>query len=124
MDIIQFIQTHHGTSTVRFFLKKAQENAKSQGLTLDESLFSYPGPTPKTKEQAILMMADSVEAASRTLKKYDKDSINQLVDGLVDYQRNEGQFEDAPITFQDISAAKRALKLALHGIFHQRISYD
>jgi len=69
-------------------------------------------------------MADSVEAASRTLKKYDKDSINQLVDGLVDYQRNEGQFEDAPITFQDISAAKRALKLALHGIFHQRISYD
>ncbi|GAB5538881.1 MAG: HDIG domain-containing protein [Salibacteraceae bacterium] len=124
MDIIQFIQTHHGTSSVRFFLKKAHAKAELTGNNVDSALFTYPGPTPKTKEQAILMMADSVEAASRTLKQYDKETINGLVDGLIDFQRSEGQFEDAPITYKDITIAKRTLKSALHGIFHQRISYD
>lgn len=123
-DIIQFIQTHHGTSTVRFFLKKAKEKAEQKGESVDEALYSYPGPHPKTKEHAILMMADSVEAASRSLKKFDKESMDKLVDGLIEYQKNEGQFDNAAITLKDISAAKRALKIALHGIYHQRISYD
>jgi hypothetical protein len=123
-DIIQFIQTHHGTSTVRFFLKKAKEKAEQKGETVDEALYSYPGPRPKTKEHAILMMADSVEAASRSLKKFDKESMDKLVDGLIEYQKNEGQFDNAAITLKDISVAKRALKIALHGIYHQRISYD
>jgi putative nucleotidyltransferase with HDIG domain len=123
-DIIQFIQTHHGTSTVRFFLKKAKEKAEQKGESVDEALYSYPGPRPKTKEHAILMMADSVEAASRSLKKFDKESMDKLVDGLIEYQKNEGQFDNAAITLKDISAAKRALKIALHGIYHQRISYD
>ena len=124
IDIIQFIQTHHGTSTVRFFLNKAKKAGEASGADVDQEDYSYPGPTPKSKEQAILMMADSVEAASRSLKSYDKESIDRLVDGLVDYQRSEGQFEDAPITLRDISNAKRTLKLALNGIYHQRISYD
>jgi len=123
-DIIQFIQTHHGTSTVRFFLKKAKEKAEQKGESVDEALYSYPGPRPKTKEHAILMMADSVEAASRSLKKFDKESMDKLVDGLIEYQKNEGQFDNAAITLKDINAAKRALKIALHGIYHQRISYD
>ena len=123
-DIIQFIQTHHGTSSVRFFLKKAEEKAAQKGTEIDRSEFSYPGPKPKTKEQAILMMADSVEAASRSLKKFDKESMDNLVDGLIEYQKNEGQFDNADITLRDISEAKRALKMALHGIYHQRISYD
>ncbi|MDC1222295.1 HDIG domain-containing protein, partial [Salibacteraceae bacterium] len=123
-DIIQFIQTHHGTSSVRFFLKRAKEKAEQKGIEIDENQFSYPGPKPKTKEHAILMMADSVEAASRSLKKFDKESMDKLVDGLIEYQKNEGQFDNAAITLKDITAAKRALKIALHGIYHQRISYD
>lgn len=123
-DIIQFIQTHHGTSSVQFFLKRAKEKAEQKGIKIDENQFSYPGPKPKTKEHAILMMADSVEAASRSLKKFDKESMDKLVDGLIEYQKNEGQFDNAAITLKDITAAKRALKIALHGIYHQRISYD
>lgn len=123
-DVIQFIQTHHGTSRVRFFLKKAKERAALTGEEVDESDYCYQGPRPKTKEQAILMMADSVEAASRSLRKYDHSSLEDLVDRLIDHQRQEGQFEEAPITLKDISDVKSTLKAALKGIFHQRISYD
>lgn len=124
MDIIQFIQTHHGTSRVRFFLKRAKEKAEMTGEEVNEDDYKYPGPRPKTKEQAILMMADSVEAASRSLKKYDHQSLEELVERLIDQQRQEGQFEEAPITLKDISDVKIALQSALKGIFHQRISYD
>jgi len=120
IDVIQFIRTHHGTSTVRFFLKKALDKDPE----IDPLRFTYPGPRPNTKEQAILMMADSVEAASRSLKQYDRETLDGLVDRIVDYQRSEGQFEEAPITFRDITEAKAVLKAALKGIFHQRISYD
>lgn len=124
VDIIQFIQTHHGTSTVRFFLRRAQEKASATGAVADQSQYTYPGPRPKTKEQAILMMADSVEAASRSLKSYDRSSLEALVDRLIDHQRQDGQFEEAPITLKDISDAKTVLKAALMGIFHQRLSYE
>lgn len=120
IDIIQFIQTHHGTSTVRFFLKRA----KDKDPDTDPLRFTYPGPRPNTKEQAILMMADSIEASSRSLKQYDRESLDALVDRIIDFQRAEGQFEEAPITFRDLSEAKAVLKTALKGIFHQRISYD
>lgn len=120
IDIIQFIRTHHGTSTVRYFLKRALEKDPDR----DEARFTYPGPRPHTKEQAILMMADSVEAASRSLQKHDVETIEAFVDGIIDHQRSFGQFEEAPITFRDITEAKAVLKNALKGIFHQRISYD
>ena len=122
--IIQFIQTHHGKSQVRFFLKKAQQKAELAGRKVDINQFSYPGPLPKTKEHAILMMADTIEAASRSLKKYDNPTLDALVDRLVDSQREDGQFDEAQITLKDISDAKAELKLALHSIYHQRISYD
>ncbi len=121
-DIIQFIQTHHGTSKVRYFLKKATDQ-QGEGQ-VDESVYTYPGPRPNTKEQAILMMADSVEAASRSLSSFDHQSIDQLVERIIDGQQTDGQFEEAPITFKDVSAAKQVLKGALKGIYHQRISYD
>jgi cyclic-di-AMP phosphodiesterase PgpH len=124
MDLIQFIQTHHGTTKVRFFLKKAQIQAEAAGAEVDEAIFSYPGPTPKTKEHAILMMCDSVEAASRSLKKYDRQSLDELVERIIDTQRSEGQFEEAAITLKNISDAKIAIKNVIHGIYHQRISYD
>lgn len=124
IDIIQFIQTHHGNSKVRFFLKKAKEMAELKGEVVDLTRFTYPGSRPKTKEQAILMMADTIEAASRSLKKYDHESLDLLVDKLIDAQREDGQFEEAHITLKDISDSKVALKLALHSIYHQRISYD
>lgn len=124
MELIQFIQTHHGRTKVRFFLQKALQKAEATGETVDVELFTYPGPLPKTKEQAILMMADSVEAASRSLKQYDRKSLDELVDRLVDLQRQEGQFDQAPITLKDISEAKIVLKSTLKGIFHQRISYE
>jgi putative nucleotidyltransferase with HDIG domain len=120
IDIIQFIQTHHGTSKVQYFLKKARE----QDPNTDAARYTYPGPKPATKEQAILMMADAIEAASRSLKRYDRESLEGLVDKIIDYQLAEGQFEEAPITYRDISTARAVLKSALKGIFHQRISYD
>ncbi|MBT5976375.1 MAG: HDIG domain-containing protein, partial [Flavobacteriales bacterium] len=120
LDIVQFIQTHHGTSTVQYFMKRALEKDPN----MDRTRFTYPGPKPQTKEQAILMMADSVEAASRSLKKYDHEALESLVDNIVEYQRGEGQFEESPLTFKDINTAKDVLKTALKGIFHQRISYD
>lgn len=120
IDIIQFIQTHHGTSKVRYFFKRALVlNPEA-----DEAKYTYPGPRPSTKEQAILMMADSVEAASRSLKKYDHETLERLVDSIIDGQKDDGQFTDAPITFKDITITKSVLKTALKGIFHQRISYD
>lgn len=119
-DIIQFIQTHHGTSRVKYFLKRAQE----KGEEIDLTDYTYPGPKPNTKEQAILMMADAVEAASRSLKHFDYKHLEELVDKIIDQQLSDGQFEDAPVTFKDISAAKVVLKNALRGIYHQRISYE
>ena len=120
IDIIQFIQTHHGTSKARYFYKRALD----ADADANEATFTYPGPRPSTKEQAILMMADSVEAASRSIKKYDHESLDRLVDMIIDGQKDDGQFTDAPITFKDITIAKSVLKAALKGIFHQRISYD
>jgi len=121
-DVIQFIRTHHGNSHVRFFLKKAIEKYGEENVNPKD--FSYTGPKPKTKEQAILMMADSIEAASRSLKSYDRETLDKLVDDIIDYQQTEGQFVDAPITYKDLTEAKVVLKTSLRGIYHQRISYS
>lgn len=119
IQIIQFIITHHGTTAVRFFLKRAMEEGEP-----DLNDFTYGGPRPATKEQAILMMCDAVEAASRSMKKYDYEQLDLLVDRIIDGQRQEAQFDEAPLTFKDISDAKQTLKQALRGIFHNRISYE
>jgi putative nucleotidyltransferase with HDIG domain len=119
--IIEFISTHHGTSTVQFFYRTFINT--NPGMEVDVREFAYPGPKPASKENAVLMMADSVEAASRTLKAYTRDSISDLVENIVRRQEKEGQFSEADITFGDISAVKEILKNRLSNIYHSRIEY-
>ena len=90
---------------------------------VDESLFQYPGPNPSTKEQAVLMMADSIEAASRSLPEYSEESISRLVDKIIDTQVSEGYFNNCPITLQDIQTAKKVFKERLQIMNHTRITY-
>ena len=120
--IIQdFITTHHGKGKTKYFLISYKNEHPDEEV--DESMFTYPGPNPFTREQAILMMADTVEAASRSLPEYTPESISNLVNRLIDGQVNEGYFTDCPITFRDISVAKQVLTDRLKAIYHTRISY-
>ncbi len=121
-DIIKaFISTHHGQGKTRYFYvqyKNAHPDDK-----VDDLLFTYPGPNPTTKEQAILMMADTVEAASRSLPDYTEKSIRELVNKLIDAQVAEGYYKECPITFRDIAYAKTVLIEKLKTIYHTRVSY-
>ena len=119
--IKDFITTHHGNSITRYFYIQAQN--KCPDIEIDPSIFTYPGPEPTTMEQAILMMCDAVEAASRSLKDITEESISELVNKIVDGQLSEGHFKNAPITFQDIENAKQVLKSKLQTIYHTRIQY-
>ena len=119
--IRDFISTHHGTGLTKYFVifyKKEHPNEP-----VDDSLFSYPGPNPFTREQAILMMADKAEAASRSLKEYTEESISTLINDLIDEQVADGFFSDCPITFHDINIAKKVLIERLKNIYHTRIAY-
>lgn len=119
--IKNFILTHHGRGLTKYFYIKYQNEHPDEEV--DKTLFSYPGPNPFTREQAILMMADTVEAASRSLSEYTEESISQLVERLIDTQVSEGYFRDCPITFRDIAQAKSVLIERLKSIYHTRISY-
>ena len=121
-DIIkEFIATHHGLGKAKYFY--IQQKNTHPDERVDELLFTYPGPNPFTKEQAILMMADTVEAASRSLSDYTEKSIRELVHRLIDAQVSEGYFRECPITFRDIAYAKTVLIEKLKTIYHTRISY-
>lgn len=120
-QIIDFIRTHHGTTTTRFFLHNYKK--EHAGEVVNEDLFRYPGPIPFSKETAILMMADSVEAASRSLKKYDAVAIDELVDKIINHQIAENQFINADITFRDINQVKKIFKKRLMNMYHVRIEY-
>ena len=119
--IRDFISTHHGRGLVKYFYISYRN--QNPGAAVDPVPFSYPGPNPSTAEQAILMMADAVEASARSLKNYDDASISALVDRIIDAQVTEGFFTDCPITFQDIKLAKDVFKEKLKIIYHTRISY-
>lgn len=119
--IKDFITTHHGRGKTRYFYISWKN--EHPGEEPDEQLFTYPGTNPFTKEQAILMMADSVEAASRSLPEYTEESISNLVDKIIDSQVEEGYFKECPITFKDISIVKSVFKEKLKTIYHTRISY-
>ncbi len=119
--IRDFIATHHGKGLVKYFY--IQYCNKHPGEETDRKLFSYPGPNPWTREQAILMMCDAVEAASRSLKEYTEESIRALVDRIVDGQLADGCFRECPITFRDIADAKRVLVDSLKTVYHTRIAY-
>lgn len=119
--IREFIRTHHGRSKVKYFY--IQWANKHPGEPVPEEAFTYPGPNPMTREQAILMMCDAVEASSRSLKEYTEESIGELVNRIIDGQVGEGYFKECPITFKDISEAKKVLAEALKTVYHTRISY-
>lgn len=120
-QIIDFIATHHGTGKVKYFYNSYKNDHPDEDVS--EADFSYPGPNPFTKETAILMMADTVEAASRSLKEYTEESISHLVDRLVDSQMHDGLLRNAPITFRDIEISKNIFKEKLMTIYHSRIAY-
>ncbi len=120
-QIIDFIRTHQGTTKAYYFYRQYKEKYPDRDVDLSE--FTYPGPKPFTKEQAILMMADAVEASSRSLKEYSEDKIRTLVDNIIDNQMKEGQFTLAPVTFRDISKIKETFVSRLNTIYHARISY-
>ena len=119
--IKDFIAMHHGKSKAKYFYISYKN--EHPGEEVDESLFTYPGPDPRTMETAILMMADAVEAASRSLTEYTEESIGTLVDRVVDGQVAEGRFKECPITFRDITDIKTVFKEKLRTIYHTRISY-
>lgn len=117
----RFISTHHGTGKTKYFYISYKN--EHPGEPVNEEAFTYPGPNPGTKEEAVLMMADSVEAASRSLKEYTEQSISALVDKIVDGQLQEGFFKQCPITFKDIDNVKAVFKEKLRIMYHTRISY-
>ena len=120
-QIVEFISMHHGCSKVKYFYNSFKN--KYPDRELDERKFTYPGPLPATKETAILMMSDAVEAASRSLKSYDEESIAKLVEGVVNGQMADGQFRNSPISFRDVEVAKRVFVEKLKNIYHTRIQY-
>ncbi len=120
-QIIDFIRTHQGTTKAYYFYRQYKDRFPDSDIDL--SKFTYPGPKPFTKEQAILMMADAVEASSRSLKEYSEEKIRNLIDTIIDNQMEEGQFTLAPITYRDISQIKDCFLKRLNTIYHARIEY-
>lgn len=119
--LIDFIRTHHGTSTVMYFYKLYIKNFPEEEGNLAK--FTYPGPKPFSKETAALMMADAVEAASRSLSKPDHEKIDKLVEAIIDHQMEVGQFENADITLREIKEIKKIFKKMLMNIYHVRVQY-
>ena len=119
--IKDFISTHHGRGLTKYFYISYKNEHPDEEV--DQEKFRYPGPNPFTKEQAVLMMADSVEAASRSLPEYTEESISTLEDKISDTQVSEGYFKECPITFKDIATVKALFKEKLKTMYHTRISY-
>ena len=120
-QIINFIGTHHGLGKAKFFYTSFINAYPDK--TPNDAAFTYPGPLPNNKETAILMMADAVEARSRSLGVYTEESINEMVESMVNSQIADGQFKDAPITFRDVETVKSVFKEKIKNIYHTRIAY-
>ncbi len=120
-QITDFIRTHQGTTKTYYFFSKYRD--MNPGVEIDPKIFTYPGPRPFSKETALIMMADSVEAASRSLKNFSEEDIRNLVESIIDQQMQDDQFTLAPITFRDISDIKDAFVRKLTTIYHARIAY-
>jgi len=120
-QIIDFIRTHHGTTSVRYFLHLFKKQGHESKIA--ESQFRYPGPIPFSKETAVLMIADGVEAASRSLKSHDAVAISDLVDQIIEYKISTNQFINSDITFKDITTIRKIFKKRLMNIYHARIEY-
>ena len=120
--VVDFIASHHGTGLIEYFYRKAQEDAEDPA-TVDESDYRYPGPRPRSNEQAIVMLADSVEAASRSLDKPTPKRLESLIDGIVAARIADGQLDESSLTFADVSRIKDAFHALLCGIYHFRVRY-
>ncbi len=120
-QIIDFIRTHHGTTITAYFYRSFQNAFPETQIDIEK--FRYPGPIPFSKETAVLMMADAVEAASRSLKKYDTESIDNLVELIITHQIEQNQFMNSDITFKDITTLKKFFKRKLINVYHLRIDY-
>ena len=120
-QIIDFIRTHHGTTITQYFYRSFQKAFPEEQI--DETKFHYPGPIPFSKETAVLMMADSVEASSRSLKKYDVETIDNLVERIINSQIEQNQFINADVTFKDINTLKKIFKKKLMNVYHVRVEY-
>ncbi|MES2592027.1 MAG: HDIG domain-containing metalloprotein [Bacteroidota bacterium] len=120
-QIIDFIRTHHGTTITAYFYRSFQNAFPEEEINVEK--FRYPGPIPFSKETAVLMMADSVEAASRSLKKYDAESINNIVELIINTQIEQNQFMNSDITFKDINILKKIFKKKLMNVYHLRVEY-
>ncbi len=121
-EVRAFIAEHHGTTLVEYFYEKALQEA-DEGAQVQESLFRYDGPKPQTRETAILMVADTVEAASRTIAHPDLDGIETLVKNLIEHKIDDGQFDECDLTFADIHTVQDSMVRTLMAAFHQRIKY-
>lgn len=119
--IVDFIRTHHGTSKTKFFYNK--QKIQHPDSPIDDTMFTYNGPRPFSRETAVVMMVDSVEAASRSLKEHSEKTISDLVDNIIDGQIKDNQYSNANITFADIDKIKKILKRKLQSIYHVRIEY-
>jgi putative nucleotidyltransferase with HDIG domain len=120
-QVINFIRTHHGMSKTKYFYNSYKN--KFPGKKIDDSMFTYPGPLPFTIEMAIVMMADVVEATSRSLPDHKEETIDNMVENVINGLIEDGQFKNAPISFRDVETAKAVFKEKLKNIYHSRVSY-
>lgn len=121
--LIEIISQHHGTDLVRYFFNKAAENVQEEKEVLSEADFRYEGPKPQTKEAALVMLADSVEAAVRALTKYTPAKIESLVQKIIRERLDDGQFDECSLTLKDLTAVKNSFIKVLGGLYHSRIEY-
>jgi putative nucleotidyltransferase with HDIG domain len=122
-DVIDFIEQHHGTRYVTYFLDKARTLARETGVAVDETAFRYPGPKPQNKETAIIMISDSVEARSRTIDHRDPRALQQMIHQVIANIGDEGQFDECPLTTADFHRIEIALAQVILGMHHERIAY-
>ncbi|MCH7892259.1 MAG: HDIG domain-containing protein, partial [Gemmatimonadetes bacterium] len=121
-EVIQrFISEHHGTQLISFFYDRAREELGEDNV--DEADYRYPGPKPQSKETAVAMMADSIESATRVLQEPTPERVRDLVEGIIESKRQDGQLDEAPLTMREITALKDTFVKVLSGIYHHRIDY-
>jgi membrane-associated HD superfamily phosphohydrolase len=119
-EVLNFIEEHHGTMTMSYFYNKAREMGEESPSA---EKFQYPGPKPQTRETAIVMLADSVEAASRTLSEPKPSRIRSLVQNIINDRFQSGELEDCPLTLRDLADIRESFVKILIGVFHHRIEY-
>ncbi len=121
--ILDFIPMHHGTMLIKYFYVKALEDSRNKGTIVNEDDFRYPGPKPKSREAAIIMLADSVEALSRTLDSSTPEELEQAIDSIIKERLLDGQFDECDLTMRELERIKQAFIRNLRGMRHQRIKY-